>query len=263
MGQGLTGSRKRIGTFNPSGLGGGGGKDVEDDPGPGVAQIADALDHIDILTTDSNATPTDSGTFHITDTQADTNATPMETATLKFPSPPDFQDSNATPTEARTMKLRVWLSGCTGTSGNVTNPGNANGQNDGSFANLKTTVGGASTATLTGQLGSNIGTITFTAALLRCWFDGTTTLVTSTINIIAHSSSALFTDVTVFTQSTLNGTVNHDTGDFTFDLIAAGINTLAKLQSLVIVCNSIDAVAGVTPATLNVDAISAEITATI
>jgi hypothetical protein len=229
--------------------------------GGGSSGITDTFS-LKITAADSNATPTDNSTFKLTVTEPESNNTPTDTATLKFPTPPDFGDTNTVPTDARTMKLRVWLSGSTGTS-NVTNPANANGQNNGVFSSQTTTVGGASTSQLTSQLGSNIGTITFTAAIYRGWFDLTTTLVTSVVSIVAHSSSALFTDVTIFTFSGLNGSVNHDAGDFTFDLIAAGINTLTKLQSLVILHNTSDAVGGVTPAVLKVDAGAAEITAVI
>jgi len=215
---------------------------------------------LNIVAADSNATPTDNASFLLKLLEADSNNAPTDAASLKFPAG-DFGDSNPAPTDARTVTLRVWLSNSAGTG--VTNPANANGANDGTFAVLQTTIGGSATITMTSDIGSNIGTITFSTVLYRGWFNLTTTLLTSTVSIIAHSSSALFTDITMFTFSGLNGNVNHNTGDFTFDLFAAGVNTLAKLQSLQILHRTNDAVAGVTPAVLNVDAGATDIVAVI
>ena len=50
------------------------------------------------------------------------------------------------------------------------------------------------------------------------------------------------------------------TGDFTYDLYAAGVNTLAKLQSCQMLHRVSDAVAGVTPHVLTVDAGAIDIT---
>lgn len=183
-----------------------------------------------------------------------------EAVTLSFPSP-DFGDTMNTPTDARTALLKVWLANSAGTG--VTSPANANGQNDGALATLQTAPAGPTTITMTSDIGVNVGAgLTFTSVLYRGWFEAKTTLITSTCKIVAHSSTAAFADITMFTQSTLNGDTNHLSGDFTFDLFAAGVNTLAKLQSLQIVHSTTDAAAGVTPAVLTVDSGSADIVAT-
>lgn len=189
---------------------------------------------------------------------ADNPAT--ESTTLTFPAG-NFDDPNTAPTDARSALLRVWLANSAGTD--VSNPANANGANNGVNAVVQTAALASNPETLTSDIGVNVGAgLTFSALTYRGWFRARTTLVTSTAAVIAHSSTAAFADITMFTQSTLNGDTNHLGGTFTFDLLAAGVDTLAKLQSLQIFHRTTDAVAGVTPAILDVDAGAADIVAT-
>ena len=77
-----------------------------------------------------------------------------------------------------------------------------------------------------------------------------------------HSTTGAFADLTMFSNAALSTTVDHSTGDFTYDLIAAGVNTLAKLQSCQLLTSTADAAAGVTPAVLTFDAAEIELTGT-
>jgi hypothetical protein len=123
----------------------------------------------------ANPVPTDLATFLIKLLQAETNATQTELVQLKFPSG-DFGDSNSIPTETRTTTLRCWATGCTSndtTTGNTIAPANANGQNDGTFAHLKTGTGTPDTinpATITTGSMNVPGGITVVSALIRVWF---------------------------------------------------------------------------------------------
>lgn len=223
----------------------------------GPAGFTDSFS-LEIRTTDSNAAPTDDATFQLNALYADTNDVQTEAVSAGIQG---LGDSNDVPTDARSAQIRVWLSGSAGTD--VANPANANGQNDGTSAVVSTGVLASNPETMTSALGTNVPSgITFSAAVYHGWFRAQTTLITSTARIIARSTSALFADITMFTQSTLGGDTDHLGGTFIFDLIAAGVDTLAKLQSLQIIHETQDVAAGVTPAILTVDAGAVDITAT-
>jgi hypothetical protein len=197
---------------------------------------------------DTNAVPNDAGTYALNLAQADTSAAPTDTASLNLTG---YGDTNPTPTEARSSVAQFFLSASSGTS-HVTNPANANGKNDGTSSTQQTAVAGAATETLTSSCGVGIGAATtFTTAIYRGWFNATVTLATSTVKIVLHSTSALFTDKTALS---ITASANHNTGDFTYDLVANGIDTLAKLQSVQVLHSTTDAIAGTSPAVLTVDA---------
>lgn len=200
--------------------------------------------------TDSNAVPTDADTYQITLTQADTNADLSETLQLQFPAP-DFSDTQAAPTDSNSFTARIWLSASAG----GTNPTNADGVNNATIATLQTAAAGAATITLTSTLGANVPSgINVAAAIYRGWFKSVNTLVTSTGSLILHSTSALFADKVMFSNAALNATVDHLTGDFTYDLVANGVDTFAKIASAQMLHRVVDAVAGITPHVLTVDA---------
>ncbi len=233
----------------------GGGGDVIIIP-PGIG-FTDSFS-LGIIVSDLNAVPTDDATFQLNALYADNNDVQSDAVQLGIQG---LGDSNAAPTDARSAQIRVWLSGSAGTD--VGSPANANGQNDGTLATISTAVLASNPEVMTSALGTNVPSgITFSAAVYHGWFRAQTTLVTSTASVVAHSTSALFTDITMFTQSSLGGDTNHLAGTFTFDLIAAGVDTLAKLQSLQIIHQTQDLAAGVTPAILTVDAGAVDITAT-
>lgn len=214
---------------------------------------------IQINAADTQVPPTDNPTFVLNVATADTQAAPTtEDVSLGIQG---LADTVSPPTDSRTALIRVWLSGSAGSG--VTNPANADGVNDGALATVSTAVAGSTTEILTSAVGANVPSgITFSSAIYTGWFRAQTSLITSTAKILARSIGALFADITMFTQSTLNGDTNHLSGDFTFDLVAAGVNTLAKLQSLQIIHQTTDAAAGVTPAILTVDAGSVDIVVT-
>lgn len=217
---------------------------------------------LNIKLADSNAAPTDAATFAIALAESDTTNTPTDTLKLAFPAP-DFADSSNTPTDSNAITIRVWLSGTTMDSTNgVTNPANMNGQNDGAVATFTSAAAGDANPRTHSALGANVPTFTVSTALYRGWFKSVNTLVTSTTKLVMHSTTGAFADITMFSNTALNTTIDHSTGDFTFNLIAAGVNTLAKLQTCQLLASTQDAVAGVTPAVLTCDAGAIEMAGT-
>lgn len=213
---------------------------------------------IELVVADSTSTPTDAATYEIALAESDTNAGQTETVTLGFPAG-NFGDDNIAPSDAQAFTARVWLTGNAGSG--VTSPANADGQNNGTVATLATALAGSSTETMTSPIGPAIPAgMTLTSVIYRGWFTSANTLVTSKGELRARSSSALFAEVLMFRNQDLNTTVDHSSGDFTFDLIAAGIDTSAKFASLQIIHEASDAAAGVTPHSMTVDAGCLEIT---
>jgi len=213
---------------------------------------------VKLIVADSNNPPLDNVTLDIDYDIDDQINNQTETVELAFPSGV-YGDTSAPPLDTRGFLISVWLSGSTSSVGQVDNPSNANGQDDSSSALLSTNALGSNTEQLDSDIGSNIGSISFTTATYRGWFVSTTPLVTGTATLIAHSSDNSFSDIVMYTVSELNGGDNYSDGSFTFDLFASGVDTLSKIQSLQIYHRTVDAVAGVTPATLNVDAGSLEL----
>lgn len=219
---------------------------------------ADSLTKLGIGIADTNLSPVDVDKYVINLAQADTNPVQTEATIANIKG---LGDTSTAPTDTNSFTVTFWLNGSTG-SANVTNPTKADGANDGVTSTQQTTLAGSTQSNLTSLVGNNIPNgISFSSAVYRGWFKLTTTLaVTSSASVTIHSSSALFADITMVVLSSLNGVVDHLSGDFTFDLIAAGVNTLAKLQSCQVITNTSDATAGVTPATAAVDAGRIELT---
>lgn len=237
---------RRMSTTSPSKVTGGG-------PTTTIDPFVDTFT-LDIQAAESNAAPTDADTYQIALAQSDTMAGQVETVTLEFPTGV-WGESNSTPTEANNFAMRVWLSGSAGSG--VDNPTNANSENNGTVATVETALLGSASETLTSEVGVNIPAgVSVASAIYRGWFTATLPLGTSSAELIAHSSTALFTDVVMN-----NVAGNWLDGSFTFDLVAAGIDTAAKLGSLQIYHRTTDLVAGVTPATMTVDAGAVELAA--
>lgn len=234
---------KRIRSSPPPQVTGGGGTTV-------IEAFTDAFS-LNIKAEDTNAEPTDNATFVLNLLQADSNADLTETVQLGI-SGPGFSDSNVVPTDTNSFTLRVWLSASAGTGS--TNPANADGQNNGTVATLQTAVLGTNPIVMTSTLGANVPTATITAAIYRGWFSSSNTLVTSNGALIMQSIGALFGDITMYSNSGLGQSDNFLDGSFTFDLFAAGVNTLAEIQSCRMVHRVSDLAAGVTPHSMTVDA---------
>lgn len=215
--------------------------------------------NLNIKAADSSATPTDAAGFALALAQAEASAAPTEAVKLGI-SGTGVNDSNAAPTETKTFTMRIWLSGSAtapdlGASDPVTNPANADGANNGTVATLQTAVAGNGNCALGSALGVNIPAgVSVASAVYRGWFKSVNTLITSSGNLYLHSLTGLFADRTFFTNAGLNTTVDHLSGDFTYDLIANGINTLAKLKDIRMLHYTRDTVSGVTPHVLTVDA---------
>lgn len=193
--------------------------------------------------------PVDVSTFEIALQLEDTNDTQTESITLGI-SGPLFSDSNVIPSDSQSFTLRNWLSGSVQSTGVVTDPANADGQNNGTVATLTTALLG-SNPTMTSICGATLPNAVLVSAVYRGWFNANITVLTSRCIITARSTTAAFADFDMFNVDT---SINHMGGTFTVDLIAAGVNTLAKLQSLQILHKTTDLVAGVTPAIFTVDA---------
>jgi hypothetical protein len=222
----------------------------------GPAGFSDSFS-LQINASDISSVPTDDSTFVINLSLSDDVAEQSETVTLAFPSP-DFADTSDLPTDGNVFTVRVWLASSSGTG--TTNPTNADGMNDAAVATLQTVALGTNPITLTSTIGANVPAVTVTAVTYRGWFKSVNTLATSTGTLIMHSTTGLFTDITMFTNSATNTTINHLGGTFSFDLFAAGVNTLAKLQSCQMLHRVSDTVAGISPHVLTVDAGAIDIT---
>lgn len=207
-----------------------------------------------VATTEANAVPTDVDSYAISLSQTDTNDVQSETVGLNILGS-GVNDSNAAPTDTNSFTLRVWLSATTMNSTNgVTNPTNADGQNNATVATYQSAAAGDANPRTTSALGANVPTCTVTSALFRGWFKSVNSLVTSTCALKLHSTTAAFVDKTMFSNAALNTTVDRLDGSFTYDLIANGIDTLAKIQSVQFLASTTDAAAGVSPHVLTIDA---------
>tara|TARA_R110000744_G_scaffold152758_1_gene266981 strand:+ start:72 stop:794 length:723 start_codon:yes stop_codon:yes gene_type:complete len=206
---------------------------------------------------DSAATATEAASFEVALATEDNALAATETATLGISGAGNNDEANAA-TETNSVALKVWLSGSSGTG--VTNPSNANGENNGTVARLQTAAAGANPIIMTSVLGANVPSFTVTSAVYRGWFRSATTLATSLTTIVMESITAEFADITMFSHRATSSTIDNLDGSFTFDLTAAGVDTLAKLQSCRVIHRTQDAASGVTPASLTVDASAIEIT---
>lgn len=204
--------------------------------------------------TDLITAPTDSVMYQFNLLQADSIADMSEALSIRLIMAELASDA---PTDLCSILGRFWLSGTTGTSGNTTNPANANSSNNGVLALAKTVVLGATTAALTSNVGAGIPNGTaFTTAIYRGWFHCQGATALSVMSVKLHSSSALFADIVMLTTTT---EPNYLDGSFVFDLVAAGVNTLAKLQSCQVIHQVVDSVASA-GGTFNVDAGCIELT---
>lgn len=233
-----TGADPGTGDVTISATGGGGGG-----PNP-----TDAFS-LRIAANDTNPAPTELANYFIRLAQNDTVAAQVDAAKLAL----TLAESSVVPTDAQTSQGNFWLSASAGAG--VTNPANANSTNNGTNADIQTAVAGSTGETLTSSIGNGIPAgVVVTAAIYRGWFKLTKSLATSTCVINAEYSGGI---VTMLAPQT---SIDHSGGTFTFDLFAAGINTLAKLQSMTVTHSTTDVAAGVTPAVLLVDAGRIEIT---
>lgn len=220
------------------------------------AAPADALLQLAITWAETSAAPTDAGTYLLNLLQAEAVAAQSDLLTVL--SVAGFGDTSAAPTDSRSGLAKLWGTGSTGTS-HVTSPANADGVNNATNATMQTAVAGATTETLTTLVTQAPAAGTpFTAVLFKGWYRLQTTLSTSTAKLVIHSSSALFSDITVETLSAVSGDNNHLTTPFTLD-VSATLNTIAKIKSVQFLYSTTDAAAGVSPAVVTVDASSLEL----
>jgi hypothetical protein len=232
-------------------------KSVSITPPSGDAGFTDDF-YISLQLDDVNSQLSDDDSYKVELNQSDDISEQTEEVSLGFPKGV-WGESSIAPTDEKGFLIRVWLSGSSGA--NVVNPSNADGSDNGSNAVVSTTPLESNIETLTSNIGTSIvGSLNLTAISYRGWFRARTSLSTSTASVIAHSTDGSFTDIIMFTLNSGGGDLNFLDGSFTFDLFTAGVDTLDKLKSLQVYHRCIDAVAGVTPGILDVDAGSADIT---
>lgn len=226
---------------------------------------------LNVKLADTNDVQTDDSTFAIALAVSDTNDVQSETLKLTFPAG-DFGDDNPTPTEGRQLFLRCWASGCTTnntSSGNTVAPANANGQNNGTFANVTTGTGVPDTTNpvtvTTGSMNVPAG-LTVVSAKIRIYFHTTGTLaavvdspgVDIQITAPAALAQTLWNGPAL---AVLYGGENYDNGSFTVDL--PGPPTLANLQAIVLQARYSASVVALPQYAILVDAWCVEIEATI
>lgn len=231
---------------------------VQGGGGGGAAAFTDTFT-LNVKAAESTAVPTDTVTFVLALAQSESNVVPTDTVKLGI-SGSGINESNVVPTDNRLITMKIWMSGGTATATGVTNVANSNGQNDGSSAVVQSAVLGTVNPSITSALGANIPSgLSLSSAVYRGFFRSDNFLITSNGKLTLRSIGALFVDIDMFTNAALNTTIDHLAGTFVFDLIAAGVNTQAKLQSIQMIHQTTDLAAGVTPHTLTVDAGCVEI----
>lgn len=206
---------------------------------------------------DSATSATEAASFEVALATEDNALAATETVTLGISGAGNNDSANAA-TESQIVSLKVWLSDSSGTG--VSNPNNANSEPNGAVATLQTVAAGTNPIIMTSVLGANVPSFTVTAALYRGWFRSANILSSSSTTIVLESITAEFSDITMFSNTGIGTTIDYLDGSFTFDLTAAGVNTLAKLQSCRVIHRTQDAASGITPASLTVDASAIEIT---
>lgn len=236
----------------------------------GSSGMTDAFT-LGIKAADSNVVPTDAGTFLLRLAQGETNAAQSETVQLAFPSP-DFGDTSPVPTEARTITLRSWATGCTSndtTTGNTIAPGNANGQNDGTFAHLKTGTGTADTVNpatvVTGSM--NVpGGITVVSAVVRVWFKVGAILLAVADSLFINMTASGGINRRVWTGPTL-ATALYAGEDYSTSALSLTHNvtdlTLAQLQSIQLTASYNSGVILAPQSSIEIDAWAVDITASL
>ena len=234
--------------------------------GPG---ISDAIAIAIIAPEIANALPTDLAAFALAVLSSDTNLAQTEATKLSFPAP-DFGDASPAPTDARTIVVRFWATGCTtndASAGQTIAPANANGQNDGVFAPLKTGTGTADTtnpATVTTGSFNVPSGLTITHASVVVWFKIASIGVAllDSFSITASASSGY--SATVW-QGPALATIGYPGADYSIVPLVFNVSalTLAQLQSLVLTASYNSGVVLTPQTTLNIDAWSVDITATL
>ena len=234
--------------------------------GPG---ISDAIAIAIIAPEIPNALPTDLAAFALAVLSSDTNLAQTEATKLSFPAP-DFGDASPVPTESRLIVVRYWATGCTtndASTGQTIAPANANGQNDGVFAALKTGTGTPDTTNpatvVTGSFNVASG-LTITHASVLVWFKMASIGVAllDSFSIVATASSGF--NATVW-QGPALATVGWPGVDYSTVPLVFNVSslTLAQLQSLVLTASYNSGVVLTPQTTLNIDAWSVDLTATL
>lgn len=184
------------GRFREIYAGTGGGGDIP----AGAAVMSDSIAFFaELGLSDSIATPTDSATFFLDAFYTDSTGTPTETARFEVSG---YNDSNAGHSEARTSVLTRWAT-TNSVVGSVTNPTNAQAENNGTVATVKsagTVTGTISTLNLNivAPLTGSGSTPTF-----KAWYNNITGVADTFVNQLSYRQTGSGTN-TVITLPTGN-----------------------------------------------------------
>ena len=236
---------KKTYVINQSGGGSGGGSDS--------LLIKDTGFNFTIGATETKAALSHAESFNINLTQAETNAALTEANKLTISG---FSDTNAALTETKNTFLRAWAASSTDNDSSRTTPTNADGQNNGTTATIKTNlqVGDLTNPVILTSTFSGIPTTgTFSSKTIRVFYSiPTRTLTADTLTFKYNVGSG---DVTFFTHS---GTalVNNLTSGQTFDVSSL---TLTQLQSIQLKATYLASVVAVPETQINLDSWAIEL----
>lgn len=210
----------------------------------------DVVDSFNFQQPESNAVFTE--TIKSTITQQEPNAALTETNNANIT---QFE-SNAIQTEARATQIRCWASTSSDNDASRTTPTNANGQNNGTNALVKTnnSLGNLTNPViLSSTTFNNPTTGTFASKLIRVWFSiGANALSADTIKLFYNIGAG---DITIYTHADI--AVNHSTGTFTFDI--SGL-TLANITAMTLKASYTSAVVASPNTAISLDAWAIELT---
>lgn len=211
---------------------------------PGAAVTTDAVTLAARMSlADSNALPADAQAYALHATYAQTNVLPAEAMNTAFAGP-GLAESNPAPANAVSGTVFTYAGSQTNVGNGTTNPANVTGQNDGANCSVTTVSLGATTCSVTPKIARasvpNTGTYT-----LFAWYKTTAGLAG------APGLTLTYTDTG---GNPVNITLTQ--GDFSVNPFTAAITSLHATNDITVLFQVTDAVAGVSPGLILVDAVA-------
>ncbi len=225
-------------------------------PGPPIGGnegllITDAIGSFKIQQNESNGSLSTLEAFNLNTTSNETNSTSTETNIFQL-SGAQFNESNTTPVDVYNSFLRCWASSTTDNDSSRTTPTNANGQNDGTNAIIKTNnaLGDLTNpVVLTSSSFNVLSSGTFTSKKIRAYFSIPARVLNTDTIFLAYNIGA--SDVHFYNHGTIITLVDHSSGDFTFDI--SGL-TLAQLSTIQLKASYQSVLVAVPQTQINLDA---------
>lgn len=181
---------------------------------------------------------------------SETNAAILEANKLTLSG---FSDVNGSLSESTTFKQRYWASASSDNDASRTTPTNANGQNDSTFAIVKTNnaLGDLTNPViLTSTTFGTPASGSFAAKRIRAFFNIPARATTADTPLIIQYKLGAAAPVTIFTHSGTTA-LDHLAGTFTSDI--SGL-TLAQVQTISLLASYTSAVVAVPETSIRVDA---------